>query len=79
MKTMTVEEIYQEHIEPLPTEERLRLLSMMAEGLADEAHDTAGCRKRSVMEFHGVGANDPIGMDAQEYVNQLREGRDPGP
>jgi len=28
--------------------------------------------KRSILEFEGLGADDPVGMDAQEYVNQLR-------
>jgi plasmid stability protein len=33
---------------------------------------TVSPAKRSILEFEGVGAHNPIGRDAQEYVNALR-------
>lgn len=70
---ITIEEIYEEHIRPLSAPDRLRLLALMAEELASEAPDVVEAPKRSILDFHGVGAHNPVGMDAQEYVNQLRQ------
>jgi len=63
-----VEEIYQQQLKPLSAEDRLRLIAMLAQDLA-----AANRRERSVMELHGLGKEIWEGIDAQEYVNSLRE------
>jgi hypothetical protein len=65
-------EVYLRHIKPLPAAERLRLLAMIAEDLADQRiafEDEAEVR---VTDFHGLARDAAAGMDAQAYVNQLR-------
>jgi len=70
MSKTNIEEIYTRHIQPLPREAQLRLLAKLAEDLA--AREEGSGRKRSIMELHGLGAEIWEGIDAQEYVNELR-------
>ncbi len=67
-----IETIYQQYIKPLPHDEQLRLLAKMAEELANGKEENKLSEKRSIMELHGLGAEIWEGVDAQEYVNQLR-------
>lgn len=30
-------------------------------------------RRRTILEFRGVGKHNPVGKDAQEYVNEMRD------
>lgn len=64
-----IETIYQQHIRPLPQDDRLKLLAKMAEDLAN-GHQTS--EKSSIMELHGLGAEIWEGIDPDEYVNELR-------
>jgi hypothetical protein len=73
MSTISPEEIYERHIKPLPAAERLRLLAVMAQDLAEQSADASGQAKRSIMELHGLGAEIWQGIDAQEYVDALRQ------
>jgi hypothetical protein len=73
MSTMSADEIYERHIKPLPVAERLRLLAVMADDLAHQPTDIAQRPQRSIMELHGLGKEIWQGIDAQEYVNELRE------
>lgn len=66
---MTVEEIYQQ-IKPLPPIERLRLISKISAELAEENKEKTN--KRSLLELEGLGAEIWEGIDAQEYINELR-------
>jgi len=72
MAAMSVEEIYERHIKPLPVAERLRLVEMTARDLATHSNISFGRPKRSIMELHGLGKEIWEGVDAQEYVNKLR-------
>ncbi|HEV2122778.1 MAG TPA: hypothetical protein VGW38_08395 [Chloroflexota bacterium] len=67
-----VDDLYSRHIRPLPAEDRLRLLAIMAQELAaiGAAPDT---EKRSLLELEGVGVDLWKGMDAQVYVDGMRE------
>ena len=67
MPLIDVEKLYVEQIKPLPATERLRLLAVIARDLAPEAKKT-----RSIMELEGLGAEMWQGVDAQKYVNELR-------
>jgi hypothetical protein len=75
MSLITVEQLYEQHIKTLPAIDKLRLMSMIAQQLVNEPDITevAEKPKHSLMELHGLGAEIWQGIDAQEYVNQLRE------
>jgi hypothetical protein len=66
-----LEELYQ-HLKPLSPQERLRLIEMLARELGG-AQEQNQPPQRDLMELHGLGAEIWQGVDAQEYVNRLRE------
>lgn len=65
----TVEEIYQQYIKPLPDKEKLILLAKVSSDLAGSKVEKP---KRSLLELEGLGKEIWGGIDAQEYVNELR-------
>lgn len=67
-----IEIIYQQHIKPLSYDEQLKLLAKMAEELANDKKENEQLKKRSLLELEGLGAEIWKGIDAQEYVNELR-------
>ncbi len=67
---MTVEAIMEE-IRSLSLTERKRLISAIVDTLTESSASVP--KKRSILEFEGVGAEIWQGVDAQEYVNQLRD------
>lgn len=69
---INLEELYERQLAPLPLEDRLKLIAMLAQGLTQEGVAPEPPR-RSLMELHGLGKEIWEGVDAQEYVNQLRE------
>lgn len=72
MAALSADEIYEQHIKRLPTAERLRLAEMIAQDIA-ETTEPESERTHSIMELHGLGAEIWDGVDAQEYVNELRK------
>lgn len=66
---LTLEEIVRE-VRTLPITERKRLIGLIVDTLTDQ--EPVPSPKRSILEFEGVGAEIWKGIDAQEYVNQLR-------
>jgi len=75
--TLNAEEIYLRYIKELSVAERLRLLEMTARDLA--ATSQPGQPKRSLLELEGLGAEIWQGVDAQEYVNKVRQEWDDRP
>jgi len=72
------EDVYRQHIQALPSSERLRLLALLAEDAANTAeHITKP--EHSIMELHGLGAEIWCGVDAQQYVDELRNEWDARP
>jgi hypothetical protein len=67
MSADKLEKLYAEQIKPLPAAERLRLLAVIARDLAPAAEQT-----RSIMELEGLGADIWQGVEAQQYVDELR-------
>ncbi len=65
----SVEEIYQQYIKPLPEKEKLRLIARVSNDLAESENEKP---KRSLLELEGLGKEIWEGVDAQEYVNELR-------
>ena len=68
-----IEELYQQHIKLLLPAERLRLVELIAHDLVAQRAESAEKPKRSIMELHGLGKEIWEGIDAQEYVNELRK------
>src|SRR5205814_2506083 len=75
LMTMTaqVTRVYEDHVKSLSVEERLELLALVARDLAEQVADPSSRPKRSIMELHGLGKEIWDGIDAQEYVNKLRD------
>ncbi|MGI9055321.1 MAG: hypothetical protein ACR2F2_05905 [Pyrinomonadaceae bacterium] len=65
----SVEEIYQQYVKPLPDKEKLRLIAKVSSDLAESENEKP---KRSLLELEGLGKEIWEGIDAQEYVNELR-------
>ena len=63
--------LYARHIKPLPPEDRLRLLAVIARDLA-LVGSPGQPRERSLLELEGLGADLWQGVDAQAYVDKLR-------
>jgi len=72
MATSSAKEIYEQHIKPTPLAERLRLVEMIAHEIVTAAEEKSPS-KRSILELEGLGANLWEGIEAQEYVNDLRK------
>jgi hypothetical protein len=68
---MTVAEIYEKHIKPLPLDERLELVERIKRE-ADAGEEKAE-PKHSIMELHGLGAEIWQGINAQEYIDEMRD------
>jgi hypothetical protein len=71
VRTKTARAVYAAHVKKLSPAERLKLVSLIVEDLS--RYYTIEERPRpNIMEFYGAGRALPDGVDAQEYVNQLR-------
>lgn len=65
----TAEEIYHQYIKSLPNKEKLRLIAKVSYDLASSETEKP---KRSLLELEGLGKEIWKGIDAQEYINELR-------
>ena len=63
--------IYESEIRKLPAGEQLRLVELITRELAAAAG--ADRDRRSIMELRGLGAEIWNDVDAQQYVNELRD------
>jgi hypothetical protein len=70
MSTLNLDRLYEQQIKPLPRVIRLQLLARIAQDLAAADEEQTG---RSIMELHGLGAEIWRDIDAQQYVNRLRD------
>jgi len=64
-----LEQLYEQQIKPLPPAVRLQLLARIAQDLAVAADEP----EHSLLELEGLGAEIWQGIDAQQYVNELRD------
>jgi len=62
--------IYDEHIKPLPREQRVQLLDLLRNEL--ENGDDNG-PQHSILELHGLGKDIWQGVDPEDYVKELRD------
>ena len=72
MTPIRTEDIYEQHIKPLPETEQLRLVELIAHQLASAAAQKQQ-KPRSLLELEGLGADMWQGIDAQQYVDDLRQ------
>ncbi len=79
MAKVNLDTLYIEQIKPLPAAERLRLLAMLAQDLVAQPDEVTTTPKRSILELHGLGKDLWAGIDAQAYVNALRQEWDDRP
>ena len=73
MNAVTVEQLYHASIEPIPMADQLRLIALMSQYLAQATGQPATLNARSLLELEGLGAEMWNGVDAQDYVNALRD------
>ncbi len=71
MTAKRVEDIYEQHVKSLPEVEQLRLITLIAQQLMATAAP-ATRPQRSLPELEGLGAEMWQGIDAQQYVDELR-------
>lgn len=71
-ETLTVDELYEQQVRARPLPERLRLAQRILADAAD-ATQVGGERRRSLLELEGLGAELWGSVDAQAYVDRLRE------
>lgn len=67
---MTVEAMIEE-IRVLSVEDRKRLIGLIVDTLADEGSQSSP--RHSLEELRGLGKEIWTGIDAQAYVNQMRD------
>ena len=65
--------MYEQHIRSLSTSQRVELLALIVNELAAAYGVAPGKRKHTLTELRGLGKEIWEGIDAQEYVNQLRD------
>jgi hypothetical protein len=71
MTTSNITELYDQYIHPLPEADRLRLVELIAQKLATST-DTLP-KQRSLLELEDVGVERWQGIEAQEYIRELRQ------
>jgi hypothetical protein len=76
-KSLTIDELYEQQVRARPLPERLLLARRI---LAEAADATQGGdeRRRSLLELEGLGAELWGSVDAQAYVERLRQEWDGG-
>jgi hypothetical protein len=76
MTTPTLDDVLSQAT-ALKPEEQLLLLARLAEHVrvvySEQPAPQEAARKRSILDLEGVGAEIWRGIDAQEYVNRLRD------
>jgi hypothetical protein len=72
MTKLSVEEIYKQHIKPLPVTERLRLIELTAHDLTVQSEEDELPKRHDWMSVRGIAPNLLGGEDAQEWVSRTR-------
>jgi hypothetical protein len=69
----TADQIDKEHVRALPEADRLELISLIASELAAARNGTPERPEYHLTDLEGIGKGLWEGIDAQEYVNKLRD------
>lgn len=67
-----VDKIYTQHIKDLSLGDRRQLLAIIMRDLPKLSDKSSEGKTRSLMELEGLGAELWEGVDAQQYVNEIR-------
>jgi len=67
---MTVTQLYKQYIKPISITEQLELIALISKKLL--VRTDVKEEKRSLLELEGLGAEIWEGVDAQQYVDDLR-------
>ncbi|MGB5686329.1 MAG: hypothetical protein WBM35_10975 [Candidatus Electrothrix sp.] len=67
---MTVAQLYKQYIKPISIAEQLELIALISKKLL--VRTDVKEKKRSLLELEGLGAEIWEGVDAQQYVDDLR-------
>ena len=62
--------VYESQVKSLSANERLQLIELITHDLRETMGGSEG---HSILELHGLGAEIWKGIDAQEYVDELRD------
>lgn len=73
-----VEKLYEQHFKALPPADRLQLLAVIARDLA-ESPGPGAPEDGGLLDLEGLGAAIWSGVDAQRYVDALRQEWDQRP
>jgi hypothetical protein len=65
------ESLYESQVRNLSESDRLRLVELITHDLVEARTSEQG--KRSILELRGLGAEIWKGVDAQDYVDELRD------
>ena len=76
MAKPSVEEVYKQYIQPLPIEERLRLIELTVHDLAVSTPTQEQAERPSWLSVRGIAPNLLDGEDAQEWVSRSRREAD---
>lgn len=68
---MTAEQLYQQYIKPIPITGQLELFALISKKLFSQSEAEKN-KQRSLLEFEGLGAELWEGVDAQNYIDDLR-------
>lgn len=76
--TIEVEHLYEQHVRQWPLPKQLRLVALISQKWIHQLDDAAES-SRSIMDLHGLGKEIWEGVDAQDYVDGLRQEWDHNP
>ena len=80
MGTLTIEELYEQHIKPRTPEERARLVAMTTRDLVDSgsAENMNQGSRPKWSDIRGTAPYPMLGEDAQEWVTRTRRESEEG-
>lgn len=70
---MNYTDVYARYIRPLPVAERLQLISLIAQGVETDCREIEALPLANIMEFEGIAKGAWNGIDAQAYLQKLRD------
>lgn len=73
MNTVRAEQLYHKYIESLPISEQLQLIVVISQHVVQHAVTQKKPKTRSLLELEGLGAEIWAGVDAQKYIDELRD------
>ncbi|WP_133510674.1 hypothetical protein [Candidatus Thiosymbion oneisti] len=68
---MNIEQLYQQYINPIPATEQLELISLISKKLIVKSEQDR--KQRRLVELEGLGSKIWEGVNAQKYVDELRD------